>query len=96
LNCVGHSGLEPEANGLRVLEADFDGTDDANPSGETMYLPAAKSPVPGLSQAPTPPTPLPNDASRAIREALKAATEAGEWAAVAELARVLAGSAPKQ
>lgn len=57
-----------------------------------MYPPAENSPVPGLSRPAFEAVAAPPDANTAaLRDALKAATEAGEWATVAELARLLAG-----
>ena len=63
-----------------------------------MYPSAENSPVPGLSRpafkAVAPGAESPDDAdanASALREALRAATEAGEWATVAELARLLSG-----
>ena len=59
-----------------------------NLSGETVYSEAGKSPVPALSQT------APSAVS--IRAELERATAAGDWARVAELARLLAAHMAKQ
>jgi integrase len=90
---VGHEGLEPSTNGLRIpAEPDSKEQNSAFPAAADAPTDATGAPKDTLAHPPeASPAPrgAPSELDAALAEALRAATAAGAWAAVAELARAI-------